>query len=72
MVNLVGALIDEDYTSGSNAVVLFIMPRYPRDLHAALKVCVCVRVGVWVCGCVCVCVFCKLHVSEFVCVCVCE
>ncbi|CAI8045173.1 Dual serine/threonine and tyrosine protein kinase [Geodia barretti] len=38
VVNLVGALIDDDYTSGSNAVVLFIMPRYPRDLHAALKV----------------------------------
>lgn len=40
VVNLVGALIDDDYTSGSNAVVLFIMPRFPRDLHAALKVCV--------------------------------
>ena len=39
VVNLVGALIDDDCnTSGSNAVVLFIMPRYPRDLHAALKV----------------------------------
>ena len=38
VVSLVGALIDDDYTSGSNAVVLFIMPRYPRDLHAALKV----------------------------------
>ena len=40
VVSLVGALIDEDYTNGSNAVVLLIMPRYPRDLHAALKVCV--------------------------------
>lgn len=38
VVNLVGALIDDDYSNGSNAVVLFIMPRYPRDLHAALKV----------------------------------
>ena len=37
-MNLVGALIDDDYSNGSNAVVLFIMPRYPRDLHAALKV----------------------------------
>ena len=37
MVNLVGALIDDDYSNGSNAVVLFIMPRYPHDLHAALK-----------------------------------
>jgi receptor-interacting serine/threonine-protein kinase 5 len=37
-VNLVGALIDDDYSHGSQAVVLFIMPRYPRDLHAALKV----------------------------------
>ena len=38
VVNLIGALIDDDYSNGSNAVVLFIMPRYPRDLHAALKV----------------------------------
>jgi len=38
VVSLVGALIDDDYSNGSNAVVLFIMPRYPRDLHAALKV----------------------------------
>ena len=38
VVNLVGALIDDDYSNGSNAVVLFIVPRYPRDLHAALKV----------------------------------
>lgn len=38
VVNLVGALIDDDYSNGSNAVVLFIMPRFPRDLHAALKV----------------------------------
>ena len=37
VVNLVGALIDDDYSNGSNAVVLFIMPRYPRDLHGALK-----------------------------------
>ncbi len=33
-----GALIDDDYSNGSNAVVLLIMHRYPRDLHAALKV----------------------------------
>lgn len=38
VVSLVGALIDDDYSSGSQVVVLFIMPRYPRDLHAALKV----------------------------------
>ncbi len=38
VVNLVGALIDDDYSNGSNAVVLLIMHRYPRDLHAALKV----------------------------------
>ena len=38
VVSIVGALIDDDYSNGSNAVVLFIMPRYPRDLHAALKV----------------------------------
>ena len=38
MVNLVGALLDDNYSSGSQVVVLFIMPRYPRDLHAALKV----------------------------------
>ena len=38
VVNLIGALIDDDYSNGSSAVVLFIMPRYPRDLHAALKV----------------------------------
>ena len=38
VVNLIGALIDDDYSSGSSAVVLFIMPRYPRDLHSALKV----------------------------------
>ena len=38
VINLVGALIDDDYSNGSNAMVLFIMPRYPRDLHAALKV----------------------------------
>ena len=37
VVNLVGALIDDDYSNGANAVVLFIMPRYPRDLHGALK-----------------------------------
>ena len=38
VVNLIGALIDDDYSNGSSAVVLFIMPRYPRDLHSALKV----------------------------------
>ncbi len=32
-----GALIDDDYSSNSQVVVLFIMHRYPRDLHAALK-----------------------------------
>ena len=36
-MNLVGALIDDDYSNGSNVVVLFIMPCFPRD-HAALKV----------------------------------
>jgi receptor-interacting serine/threonine-protein kinase 5 len=38
VITLVGALIDDDYSNGSSAVVLFIMPRFPRDLHAALKV----------------------------------
>ena len=38
VVNLVGALIDDDYSNSSNAVDLFIMPCYPRDLHAAHKV----------------------------------
>ena len=37
IVNLLGAVIDEDYSGGSGAVVLFIMPRFPRDLHSALK-----------------------------------
>ncbi len=37
VVNLVGALIEDDYSSSSQVVVLFIMHRYPRDLHAALK-----------------------------------
>ena len=37
IVNLIGAVIDEDYSGGSGAVVLFIMPRFPRDLHSALK-----------------------------------
>ena len=37
IVNLLGAVIDEDYSGGAGAVVLFIMPRFPRDLHSALK-----------------------------------
>ena len=34
LLRLVGALIKDDYSNGSNAVVL---PLYPHDLHAALR-----------------------------------
>ena len=37
IVNLLGAVIGQDYSGGGGAVVLFIMPRFPRDLHSALK-----------------------------------
>ena len=34
-MNLVGALIDDDYSNDSNAVVV---PHFPRECHTALKV----------------------------------
>ena len=37
VVSLVGALIDDDYTSGSNAVVLFIMLRYTLGIFTLLS-----------------------------------